>query len=371
LTSTHADINVCPMGENFTTRRQRFAALLGEKGLDGALVIHEANLRYFTGFSGGEGVFLCLPPDELLLVDPRYTLRAKEECGTLPVSEAVRPLEDAARIIRRKRHRRIGLETAHLTVDLFRKIKRLLAEISVRSLKDHLDQVRMLKDEEEIRRIEKAIEIHTRALEETLAWLTPDVTEREWAVEFEYRARRGGADRLSFETIVASGPRSAAPHALADPVPLAEGAPVVFDHGVVWGGYCSDETVTFFTGEPSRRFRSLFQVVREAHDAAIEAVRPGRQAREIDAAARDVIVKAGYGDYFTHSTGHGVGLEVHEKPAISARDTTRLAPGMIFTVEPGIYVTGEGGIRIEDMILVTETGCRVLTKRAKSLTVLF
>ncbi len=355
----------------FTARRKRLAALLNRKGLDGVLITYGANLRYFTGFSGGEGVFLALPPDYLLIVDPRYTLRARTECGTLTVLEAIRPMEEAARKIRERKCQSIGLETAHLTVDLFRRVKRLLAGISIRSLKESVDRLRMVKDAEEVGMIEKAIGIHTRALDETLAWLTPDVTEREWALEFECRARRAGADALSFETIVASGPRSAVPHATADPVSLTLDAPVVFDHGVVSGGYCSDETMTFFTGSPPPEIRDMYQVVRDAHDAAIEAVRPGCQAREIDALARDLITKAGYGDYFTHSTGHGVGLEVHEGPTISARDTTRLAPGMVFTVEPGIYVAGKGGVRIEDMVLVTKAGCRVLTKRAKSLTVIF
>jgi len=219
--------------------------------------------------------------------------------------------------------------------------------------------------------IRRAITCHTRALDETLAWLSPSVTEREWSIEFAYRARRYGADGLSFETIVASGPRSAMPHAAASGARLDGAGPVVFDHGVVRDGYCSDETATFFLKSPEEKLVRTYNVVKEAHDLAIAAVRPGLKASDIDKIARDRIAADGFEDFFTHGTGHGVGLEIHERPFINKRDKTRLQPGMVFTVEPGIYIKGEGGVRIEDMVLVTEKGCEVLTKRDKSLTVIF
>jgi Xaa-Pro aminopeptidase len=345
---------------------------LSLKKIDGVIITHPPNLRYFTNFTGGEGVFLALPPDWILIVDPRYTLRAREECNhDITVLEALRPVEKAASLIREKKHAHIGLETAHLTVDLFRRIRGLLLGLHIKSLKDNLDRLRMIKDPGEIERIQNAVDIHTRALDETLAWVTPDMTEQTWAIEFEYRAKRHGASALSFETIVASGPRSAIPHATADPVPLEPGSPVVFDHGVVFEEYCSDETATFFTGPPSKPFEEIYKVVKDAHDAAIDAVRPGITAAAIDLVAREHIEKAGFGKYFTHSTGHGVGLEIHEAPTISTNDHTRITPGMVFTIEPGIYIAGKGGVRIEDMVLVTDDGCLMLTKRPKSLTVIF
>ena len=359
------------MKKFLSQRLKRLETFLEQKRLEGAFVTFSANIRYFTGFSGGEGVFLAIPPEGFLIVDPRYTLRARVECATVPVLEAPRPMEEAARLVREKMCRSIGLESARLTMDEFRRVRRHLTGASIKSLKTGLDRLRMVKDAGELARIQKAVDIHTQALNETLAWVTPDVTERDWAVEFEYRARRLGAEALSFDTIVASGPRSAIPHATADPVPLPSNAPVVFDHGIIYGGYCSDETATFFTTPPPNEFETIYQVVKEAHDAAIAAVRPGRRARALDAVARGIIQKAGYGDAFTHSTGHGVGLEIHEAPTIGFRDATRLEPGMVFTIEPGIYLPGRGGVRIEDMVYVTETGCRVLTKRPKFLTVLF
>lgn len=353
---------------------QRFARLenfLARNKIDAALITHPPNIRYFTQFSGEEGIFLAFPPGNILFVDPRYTLRARAECPGITVKEAARPMDAVVRTLKERRCGRVGLETAHLTVDHFRQLRKTLRGVSVKSLRDQLDTLRMVKDPSEISDIERAIEIHTRALDETLAWVAPDVTERDWAIEFEYRAKRYGASALSFETIVASGPRSAIPHATADPVPLAQRAPIVFDHGVIYNGYCSDETATFFTHSPGKAFREIYRIVREAHDRAIAAIRPGVTAASIDTVAREYIEAAGYGEAFTHSTGHGVGLEIHEKPLIGSKDTTRLEEGMVFTVEPGIYLEGKGGVRIEDMVLVTNGGCRVLTKRPKSLTVIF
>jgi len=359
------------MGGTLIQRFTNLEKFLDRNGIDAVLVTHPPNIRYFTRFSGGEGIFLFVPPEKFLFVDARYTLRAKAECSETTVTEAARPIEAAVDLLREKKRRHVGLETAHLTVDQFRRIKRLLEGLHTKSLKDKLDALRMVKDASEIQSIEQAIEIHTKALDETLAWVTPDMTERDWAIEFEYRAKRHGASSLSFDTIVASGPRSAIPHATADPVPLHDNSPIVFDHGVTYQGYCSDETATFFPRPPDKTFQKVYQIVKEAHDKAIAAVRPGMKAAAIDAVAREHIESAGYGKAFSHGTGHGVGLEIHERPTIGPRDSTRLQPGMVFTVEPGIYIAGEGGVRIEDMVLVTDDGCRVLTKRAKSLTVIF
>ncbi len=353
---------------------QRFTNLesfLDRNRIDALLVTHPPNIRYFTGFSGEEGIFLFIPPEKFLFVDARYTLRAKAECSETTVTEVARPIEATIQHLKDKNCSRVGLETAHLTVDQFRRIGKLLKGLRIKSLKDKLDTLRMVKDASEIQSIEQAIDIHTKALNETLAWVTPDMTEREWAVEFEYRAKRHGASALSFDTIVASGPRSAIPHATADPVPLHDNSPIVFDHGVVFQGYCSDETATFFPHPPGKTFQKIYQIVTAAPDKALAAVHPGMKASAIDAVAREYIESAGYGKAFTHGTGHGVGLEIHERPTIGPRDSTRLQPGMVFTIEPGIYIAGKGGVRIEDMILVTGDGSRVLTKRAKSLTVIF
>ncbi len=359
------------MSDTFIHRYANLEIFLAQKGIDAILIAHPPNIRYLSNFSGGEGILVVLPPERILFVDPRYTLRAQEECRGVSVIEVLDTLEGATSFLKSKECRYVGLETSHITVDTFHRIKRSLKGLHVRSLKNSLDHLRMVKDLEEIKSIEKAIDIHTHALDETLAWLYPGVTERDWAIEFEYRVKLYGAEALSFETIVASGYRSAIPHATSSPVPLPPNSPVVFDHGVIAEGYCSDETATFFTTPPSHELREIYQVVREAHDQAIEAVRPGIAASAIDGVARGWIENAGYGKHFTHGTGHGVGLEIHEFPFISSKDKTILRSGMVFTIEPGIYLNGKAGIRIEDMVLVTDTGCRLLTKRSKSLTVLF
>ena len=359
------------MESNINARISRLDTFMSRNGTDALLITHPPNIRYLSGFTGGEGILLILPTERILFVDARYTLRARAECPHIPVTEATRPLPEAARRLKNANPGRVGLETAHLTVDRHRQIQRLLQGIRLKSLKDRLDTLRMVKDSSEIAALETAVDIHTRALDETLAWVTPDMTERDWAVEFEYRAKRHGAEALSFDTIVASGPRSAIPHATADSVPLAGHAPIVFDHGVVYRGYCSDETATFFSAPPDKLFHDIYHIVKESHDRAVAAVRPGVTAASIDAVARGFITRTGYGEAFSHGTGHGVGLEIHERPTIGPRDTTLLEPGMVFTIEPGIYLSEKGGIRIEDMVLVTDDGCRLLTKRSKSLTVIF
>jgi len=352
-------------------RDSKISAFLAARKIEGMLVTHPPNIRYLSGFSGGEGALLVLDRGMFLLVDARYTLWAEAEAPGATVVETTRIWEDTAALLAKKRVRRIGLETAYMTVETYKIIRKKLKEISLKGLGDSLDTLRIVKNEEELMAIRRAITCHTRALDETLAWISPSATEREWSIEFAYRARRHGADGLSFETIVASGPRAAMPHAVASDARLDGAGPVVFDHGVVRDGYCSDETATFFLKSPEEKLVRTYNVVKEAHDLAIAAVRPGLKASDIDKIARDRIAADGFEDFFTHGTGHGVGLEIHERPFINKRDKTRLQPGMVFTVEPGIYIKGEGGVRIEDMVLVTEKGCEVLTKRDKSLTVIF
>jgi len=353
------------------SKLNKIAAFLTSRKIEGLLVTHPPNVRYLSGFSGGEGVLLVLLSGVFLLVDARYTLRAIKEAPDVTVIETLRPWEEIASRLNQEIIRRVGVETAHLTVETYKTIRKTLKGISLKSLGDSLDTIRIVKDTGELAAIRRAIACHTQALHETLAWISPSSTEREWSIEFAYRARRHGADGLSFETIVASGPRSATPHAAASGAHLDGTGPVVFDHGVVKNGYCSDETATFFLKHPSKKLIKIYDIVRQAHDLAIASIRPGLKASDIDKIARERIAADGFGDFFTHGTGHGVGLEIHERPYISYRDKTRLREGMVFTVEPGIYIRGVGGVRIEDMILVTGKGCKVLTKRDKSLTVIF
>src|SRR5437763_5365936 len=228
----------------------------------------------------------------------------------------------------------------------------------------------MIKQPDEIQQLKAAVMLASGLFEVLLHGIKAGVAESHLAAELEYVARRSGAQGMSFETIVASGPRSAMPHGVASEQPVAPSGFVVLDYGVILAGYCSDMTRTVHVGSPGRKQKDLYQAVLDAQLAAINVIEPGVQAGKVDQAARKVLRKAGFDSYFTHSTGHGVGLEIHEPPRLGKGQTELLQPGMVITIEPGAYVPGLGGVRIEDMVLVTETGCQVLTPTSKELMIL-
>jgi Xaa-Pro aminopeptidase len=229
-----------------------------------------------------------------------------------------------------------------------------------------VERDRMVKDEEELALIRTAADLGAKLFDRALEVIRPGVKESEVAAEMEYMARRAGADEMSFPTIIASGARSALPHGRASQQPIKPGGFVVCDFGVILGGYCSDQTRTVWVGPVAAEARSAYEAVREAQQAAIAAVRPGVRVGEVDAAARKVLRKCGLGRHFTHSTGHGVGLEIHEAPRVAEGQKDVLRPGMVITIEPGVYFPGKWGVRIEDMVAVTERGCDVLTPTSKS-----
>jgi Xaa-Pro aminopeptidase len=228
-----------------------------------------------------------------------------------------------------------------------------------------VERFRMIKDDDELTRIRSAVALGARIFDRALQVLRPGVQEVEVAAEMELAARRGGAEEMSFPTIIASGARSALPHGRASAQPVQPGSFVVCDFGVILSGYCSDQTRTVWVGSVPQDARRSYEVVREAQQAAIEAVRPGIAVGEVDAAARKVLKKAGLGRYFTHSTGHGVGLEIHESPRVAAGQSEVLMPGMVITIEPGVYFPGKWGVRIEDMVAVNAGGCEVMTPTSK------
>ena len=223
----------------------------------------------------------------------------------------------------------------------------------------------MIKDQDELGRIRAAVQLGAGLFDRALEVLHPGVKEADVAAEMEYTARRAGAEEMSFPTIIASGPRSALPHGRASSQTIAPGGFVVCDFGVILAGYCSDQTRTVWVGTASAEAHRAYEAVREAQQAAINAVRPGTRVGEVDGEARKVLRKEGLGRYFTHSTGHGVGLEIHEAPRVAAGQEEVLKPGMVITIEPGVYFPGKWGVRIEDMVAVTANGCEVLTPTSK------
>jgi len=260
----------------------------------------------------------------------------------------------------------LGIEAEHLTVLDRARIKELLpAKVRLKNAPAWVERARMIKDADELNLICAAVKMGAGLFDRALEVLRPGVKETAVAAEMEYSARKAGAEKMSFETIIASGARSALPHGRASEQIIQPGGFVVCDFGVILTGYCSDQTRTVWVGPVVDEARRAYEAVREAQQASIDAVKPGATVGEVDAAGRKVLRKAGLDKYFTHSTGHGVGLEIHEAPRVAKGQEEVLKPGMVITIEPGVYFPGKWGVRIEDMVAVTENGCEVLTPTSK------
>jgi Xaa-Pro aminopeptidase len=263
--------------------------------------------------------------------------------------------------------RRLAVEKHQLTLDAYLTYQEELKNIELVPVKDVVEKLRVIKDEEEIAMIERAAALADQAFEHILSFIKPGVTEREIAVELQYRIQRGGAFGFAYNMIIASGERSALPHGVASDKPIGDNEFLTMDFGANYEGYLCDLTRTVFVGTPSDKHREIYEIVLEANRTALEGIRPGMSSKEADSLGRNVIEKYGYGEYFGHGLGHGFGMEIHENPFLSQQKETPLLPGMVVTVEPGIYIPGFGGVRIEDDILITDSGIRVLTRSDKSL----
>jgi len=342
----------------------------GLPGAEALLILNEKNIRYLTGFTGGDGALMVGPGWLALLVDGRYVTQARGEALGAEIVEFRNRVEGIAGVARRYALERIGFESTALSVEEHLRLQEGLPEVALEPLVSRFQSLRAVKDQREIALIREAARIAGEALAAVREMIRPGVREREIALELEYRMRRSGAEQVSFDTIVASGANSALPHAQPGCRAVADGDCVVVDYGAVYQGYRSDETCTYVVGRASTRQEDLYRLVREAHDRAIRAVRPGVSCDEVDRAARACLAEAGMDRYFAHGTGHGVGLDVHEPPRLAAGREEILQAGMVVTVEPGIYLPGVWGIRIEDTVLVTEEGSEPLTPSAKDLTVL-
>ena len=353
-----------------TDRLSRLRTLIDEHHLDGILIQKSENRFYFSGFSGSTGIALVTPAEAILLVDFRYVEQATGEAADFSVVRAERQLVDTlGRVVRERPIRRLGFEADTVSVKMHADIGRTVAPAELVAV-ETVDRLRWVKDAEELARVRRAVELADAAFTYILSSLRPGAVERDVALEMEFFMRRAGADKEAFETIVASGPRSSLPHGRAADRVLERGDFVTLDFGSAYRHYMSDCTRTVVLGEASDRHRQIYEVVLAAQRAALAGIRPGITGREADALARDVIAAAGYGDAFGHSLGHGVGLAVHEGPTLSPREEARLAPGMVVTVEPGIYLAQWGGVRIEDLVVITDTGCVPLTQAPKELLIL-
>lgn len=338
-----------------------------EQGLDALLISKRTNIRYFSGFAGSAGVLVITATQRKNFVDFRYMEQAAK---TAPDFEAVRsrgnPMDAAVDFLQQQGCCKIGFENEVMTVAEF---GRLTAKVSAEKwVPVQLDEFRVVKTAAEIEKIAKASAIADSALDNILPLFRPGVTEQMLAAALEYEMRKQGSERTSFETILASGPRSALPHGVASSRTIEAGDFVVIDFGAVYEGYHSDVTRTVCIGKASQRQREIYDIVLSAQLAGLAVIHPGILCREVDRIARAVIDSAGFGAYFGHGLGHSVGLEIHENPRLSptAGEST-LKPGMAITVEPGIYLPEWGGVRIEDLVVVTESGCRILSHTSKDL----
>ena len=355
---------------DFRARQNKLREHLATTRFDGLLISHLPNIRYLCGFTGSAGLLLVEESGSTFFTDVRYDTQAHEQVKAAKVvvpSKAVLPaVADSFTGRRRARRRVIGIEAEHCSVaDKKRLTNFRPAGIVFRDAPALVERTRMIKDREEIENIRAAVLLGARLFDRAVKVIRPGISEVSVAAEMELVARRGGADEMSFPTIIASGARSALPHGRASMQLIPARSFVVCDFGVILSGYCSDQTRTVWVGAASKQAQAAYAAVREAQEAAIEAVRPGVAVGEVDAAARKILRKRNLARYFTHSTGHGVGLEIHENPRVAHGQGEVLRPGMVITIEPGVYFPGKWGIRIEDMVVVTPGGCEVLTPTSK------
>jgi Xaa-Pro aminopeptidase len=351
------------MGESRLTRLRE---LMDQHQLPALFVSGDHNRRYLSGFTGSSGYLLITADEAYLLTDFRYMTQAAEQAKHFQIVEhQPKAIATVKELLSRRGIRSLGFEQHHVTYSSYSSYAAELGDIQLIPAEQLVEELRMVKDADELAIMQEAAELADRAFEHILTVLKPGMTETEVSLSLEFFMRQHGASAVSFDTIVASGERSALPHGKASGRVLKPGDFVKMDFGALYKGYCSDITRTVVLGKPEEKQKEIYDIVLEAQLKALEGIRPGMTGKEADALARDVIKRYGYGDRFGHGTGHGLGLEIHEAPRLSPLSDTVLKPGMTVTVEPGIYLPGYGGVRIEDDIVVTENGNRRLTQSTK------
>jgi Xaa-Pro aminopeptidase len=350
-------------------RRRAVGARLAELKVDALLVTSPANLRYLTDYAGSNGLLLVTGAEEHFFTDPRYGLEASQKISCRVHVSKTPLIPAAASLIGRKRLKKIGFESAWLRFEEFSKLKdELPLGSSLHPVGRVMEQQRMIKSAAEIEKIRRSVQANSEAYSRVMKRIKVGVREQDVAAELEFQMRMLGAEKPAFETIVATGERSALPHSQPTARRFGENELLLIDMGASVDGYASDMTRVAYAGAPPKRIMDLYRAVLEAQLTAVNAVRPGVPAHKVDAAARSVLKRHKLDREFLHSTGHGLGLEIHEPPRIGKKDQTRLEEGMVITIEPGVYIDGLGGIRIEDTVLVTSGGCEVLTPTSKEFT---
>lgn len=362
----------------FKTRRKNLSSNMIQEGKSMVLIDNPSNLYYYTGFTGGDGMFLMpvdLSVQGYLITDSRYYEQVEKECSdlTLVRLEGIGYSEAVKRIVNDTVTAKNDIEIAvESTMDLaqYLKLCETCADVTFKIANDGIMKSRMVKDEQELQCIAKAEAIGDAAFTHMLDLIKPGLTETEIALELEFFMKRHGASKLSFDTIIASGPNSSMPHAQVTNRKIQNGDFVTMDFGCVYKGYCSDMTRTIAIGNPTEEMKKVYQIVLDANLRAMEGIREGVSCNEIDALARDYIKEQGYGDYFGHGLGHGVGLDIHEEPRFSPKCNVITEENMVITDEPGIYLPGKFGVRIEDLVVVKKNGYEKLSYSDKQLIIL-
>ncbi|KIL41123.1 Xaa-Pro dipeptidase [Gordoniibacillus kamchatkensis] len=352
-------------------RLEKLRQRIIELQIDALLVASGVNRTYLTGFAGSSGYVLVTQQRAMLLTDFRYVTQAHQQAPDYEIIEhAAKPAATILELLQAAGVTKLGFEQQHVSFGAYQNYVAALPGITLVPTDGVVEKLRMYKDEGELRIMREAAELADRTFSYILTKLKPGVTELDIALEIEMFIRQNGGTSTSFDTIVASGERSALPHGRASERVLQKDEFVKLDFGAYYKGYCSDITRTVVLGKPTAKHRDIYDKVLEAQLACLDGLKPGMTGREGDALARDIIEKYGYGDNFGHGTGHSLGMEIHEAPRLSRLDETVLEPGMTMTVEPGIYLPGFGGVRIEDDIVFTDSGIRILTQSTKQLIIL-
>lgn len=337
-----------------------------------ALITDETSIFYFTGFPHSEGYLLITPDNSFLLVDFRYIEAAENTVSTSEVVMFSNPFEKINELLSANNTEEVLLENDKVTLSSFKAMQAEIKASLIDSglLSDTIRKLRLIKSEDEVEKLKKAQLIAEKAYLRVLDMVKPGITERQIALELEYLMKKNGAEKIAFDLITVTGKKTSLPHGVPSDVEIKEGDFITFDIGAVYEGYHSDMTRTIAVGKVSDEQKKIYDIVLKAHLEGLKSVKAGVNAFDVDKVCRDIIIEEGYGEYFGHGTGHGVGLEIHEEPRVSPKGNTILAPGMIITVEPGIYLPDKFGVRIEDTVLVTEEGYETFAHISKDLIII-
>jgi len=361
-----------PRRKSGIKRLRKLRTSIAEKGLDALLLSQPENLRYLSGFTGSSGWLLISGQNAILATDFRYVEQAKGESPDFEIIQTKQELRDwLPGLVSDLGWHKLGFEANFISYDSSHKLSEAIetkqVNLELVPTTGIVEQLRSIKEPEELGFITKAVELAEAAFEQAKAIIRPGITEKEAAWEIEKFLRQEGSEGMPFEIIVASGPNSALPHARPTEKIIRSGEPVLIDMGARISGYCSDFSRTLFLGETDKTLREIYNIVLKAQATAVERIESGMDASQADRLARSIVEQAGYGDAFGHGLGHGVGLAVHEFPTLGPSSSDSLADGMVFTIEPGIYLAGKGGVRIEDMVVLKNGKAKVLSKATRDL----